>query len=39
MHVNAAAASTGSASSVRAALQDVPKLMDNLAAGVKQTAD
>ena len=38
MHVNAAAASGGSASSVRAALQDVPKLMDNLAADVKQTA-
>jgi hypothetical protein len=38
MHVNAATASGGSASSVRAALQDMPKLMDNLAADVKQTA-
>jgi hypothetical protein len=38
MHVHAASASGGSASSVRAALQDVPKLMDNLAADVKRTA-
>jgi hypothetical protein len=38
MHVNAAAASKGSPPSARAAMQDVPKLMDHLAAGVKQTA-
>ena len=38
MHVNAAAASKGSSSSARAAMQGVPKLMDHLAAGVKQTA-
>ena len=38
MHVNAAAASRGSASSIRAAVQDVPKIHDTLLAEVKQTA-
>ena len=38
MHVNAAAASKGSASSVRAAMQDVPKIEHKLVAEVKQTA-
>jgi hypothetical protein len=34
MHVNAAATSKGSASGVQAALQDVPKIMGKLVAGV-----
>jgi hypothetical protein len=38
MHVHAAAASKGSSSSARAAMRGVPKLMDQLAAGVKKTA-
>jgi len=38
MHVNAAAASTGSASSIRAAVQDVPRIHHTLVAEVKQTA-
>ncbi|HEY1343762.1 MAG TPA: hypothetical protein VGF54_02095 [Streptosporangiaceae bacterium] len=38
MHVNAAVASKGSASSVRAALQDVPKIQHKLTTEVKQTA-
>jgi hypothetical protein len=38
MHVHAAAASRGSASSVRAAMQDVPAVMDQLETDVKQTA-
>jgi hypothetical protein len=38
MHVNAAAAGKGSASSARAALQGVPKVMNELTAYVKQTA-
>ena len=38
MHVNAAVASTGSASSVRAAMKDVPKIEHKLVAEVKHTA-
>jgi hypothetical protein len=38
MHVNAAAAGKGSASSVRAAMQGVPKIEHKLIAEVKQTA-
>ena len=38
MHVNAAVASKGPASSVRAAMQDVPKIEHKLIAEVKQTA-
>jgi hypothetical protein len=38
MHVNAAAAGTGTASSVRAALQEVPKIHSKLLAEVKQVA-
>jgi hypothetical protein len=38
MHVNAAVASKGSASSVRAAMQDVPKIQHKLTTEVKQTA-
>ena len=38
MHVNAAAASKGSASSIRAAVQDVPTIHRTLVAEVKQTA-
>jgi hypothetical protein len=38
MHVNAAVASKGSASSVRAAMKDVPKLEHTLIAELKQTA-
>ena len=38
MHVNAAVTSKGSASSVRAAMKDVPKLEHKLAAEVKHTA-
>jgi hypothetical protein len=38
MHVNAAADTTGPASSARAAVQDVPKVMGRLEAGVKQAA-
>jgi len=38
MHVNAAVASKGPASSVRAAMQDVPKIHQKLIAEVKQTA-
>jgi hypothetical protein len=38
MHVNAAASSKGSASSVRAAMQDVPKIHHNLMTEVRQTA-
>jgi hypothetical protein len=38
MHVNAAASSTGSASSVRAAMKDVPKIQHKLTAEVKSTA-
>jgi hypothetical protein len=38
MHVNAAAAGKGTASSARAALQGVPKVMNELTADVKQTA-
>lgn len=38
MHVNAAAASKGSASSVRAAVQDVPKIHRTLLTEVRQTA-
>jgi hypothetical protein len=38
MHVNAATASRGSASSVRAAVQDVPKIHRTLVAEVRQTA-
>jgi hypothetical protein len=38
MHVNAAASGKGSASSARAAVKDVPAVMHQLAAGVKQTA-
>lgn len=38
MHVNAAAASKGPASSVRAAMQDVPKIEHKLTTEVKQTA-
>ena len=38
MHVNAAAASRGSASSVRAAMQDVPTVMRQLETDLKQTA-
>jgi hypothetical protein len=38
MHVNAAVASKGPASSVRAAIQDVPKIHQKLVAEVKQTA-
>ena len=38
MHVNAAAASKGSASSMRAAVHDVPRLMDSLVADVGHTA-
>jgi hypothetical protein len=36
MHVNAAEASTGSASSVRAAMQDMPKIEQELTAELKQ---
>jgi len=38
MHVNAAVASKGSAASVRAAMQGVPKIEHNLIAEVKRTA-
>jgi len=38
MHVNAAVASKGPASSVQAAMQDVPKIEHKLIAEVKQTA-
>jgi hypothetical protein len=38
MHVHAAASGTGSAASARAAVQDVPKLMDSLVADVHQAA-
>ena len=38
MHVHAAAASKGSASSVRAAVQDVPKIHHTLVVEVKQVA-
>jgi hypothetical protein len=38
MHVHAAASSTGSAAGARAAVQDVPKLMDSLVADVDQAA-
>ena len=38
MHVNAAAASKGSASSIQAAVQDVPKIHRTLVAEVRQTA-
>jgi hypothetical protein len=38
MHVHAAAASKGSSSSARAAVQGVPKLMDSLRADVKKVA-
>jgi hypothetical protein len=38
MHVNAAVAGTGSASSARAAMQDVPKIHHKLLAEVQQTA-
>lgn len=38
MHVNAAVVSPGSASSVRAAMQDVPKIHHSLVAEVKQAA-
>jgi hypothetical protein len=38
MHVHAAASSTGSPASARAAVHDVPKLMDSLVANVQQTA-
>jgi hypothetical protein len=38
MHVNAAAGSKASTSSVRAAVQDVPKIHHTLVAEVKQTA-
>jgi hypothetical protein len=38
MHVNAAVASKSSASSVRAAMQDVPKIQHKLTTEVKQTA-
>jgi hypothetical protein len=38
MHVNAAASSKSSASSAKAALQGVPKVMNELSAYVKQTA-
>ena len=38
MHVNAAVASKGSASSVRAALEDVPKIEHKLITEVKHTA-
>ncbi len=38
MHVSAAAASKGSASSIRAAVQDVPKIHHTLVAEVQQTA-
>jgi hypothetical protein len=39
MHVNAAVTGEGPASSVRAALQDVPKIHQQLVAEVRQTAD
>ena len=39
MHVNAAAAGTGRASSVRAAMRDVPKIHHKLVVEVKQTAE
>ena len=38
MHVNAAVASKGSAASVRAAMQGVPKIEHNLVAEIKNTA-
>ena len=38
MHVNAAVASKGSAASMRAAMQDVPKIQHKLTTEVKQTA-
>ena len=38
MHVNAAVSSKGPASSVRAAIQDVPKIGQRLVAEVNQTA-
>jgi hypothetical protein len=38
MHVNAAVASKASASSVRAAMQDVPKLESELTAELKGTS-
>jgi hypothetical protein len=38
MHVNAAVASKGSASSVRAAMKDVPNIEDKLSAELKSTA-
>jgi hypothetical protein len=38
MHVNAAMASTGSASSVRAAMKDVPKIENELTAEIQATA-
>ena len=38
MHVNAAVASKGSASSVRAAMKDVPKIEHKLIVEVKHTA-
>jgi hypothetical protein len=38
MHVNAAAAGSGPASSLRAAMQDVPKIHRQLVAEVKQAA-
>ena len=38
MHVNAAVASKGSAASVRAAMQNVPKIQHKLTTEVKQTA-
>ena len=38
MHVNAAVASKGSASSVRAALKDVPKIQHQLTTELKHTA-
>jgi hypothetical protein len=38
MHVHAASSNGGSAAGERAAVQDVPKLMDDLAADVHQSA-
>jgi len=38
MHVNAAVSSNGGASSVHAAMQDVPKIHHSLVAEVRQTA-
>ncbi len=38
MHVNAAVASSGSASTVRAAMNDVPKIENELTAEIRDTA-